>query len=194
MTHINKKLNLVIPVYRDEKATLFVHSTPMSSESFQNYWMLAAQTMNALLTRDIGVMAPRFARQMLYAVALEQAGPLEEMKVAATQAADRFMSEIRRMTNVMVPAKHGWDLVPLDDALAAGLIDSDEAGEIDSAIVFFTAGSHAHRKTELPRLYGSLGLWGARTESLNCTDFRTSLLTLTASANSGGKTPLLATA
>lgn len=182
---ITKNLNLVIPIDRDDGSQLFLHSTPIASDVFKQYWLLAGQTMNALYTKGVGLFAPRYACEMLHEVAKENAGPDPQRQAQEVDRAERFVAEIRRMTNVFLLGKSGWEMRPLDDAKSASLIDADEAEEIDGALVFFTCGSRSHRKADQEQVNGALSLWGARIESLSCTDFRSSLPTSKEIANSG---------
>ena len=46
---IDKKLNLIVPVYGDDEKTIrcYVHSTPISRETFERYFLIIGQTFGA---------------------------------------------------------------------------------------------------------------------------------------------------
>ena len=47
-TTINKALNLVIPLPRDNGTTLHIHSTPISAEAFEQHWEIISQVWSGL--------------------------------------------------------------------------------------------------------------------------------------------------
>lgn len=179
---INRNLNLVVPIERADGSQVFVHSTPISSDVFDAYFLPIAKTFSAIYSEGLGVISgPRIADKLLRKISTDMGiweGP------GGVQAG--LVAEIRRLTNVFVPGKRGWEMVPFDDAKAAHTIEPDDAVEIEAALTFFTLVSAMHRKSDLPGILGgALRLWGSRTESLSCTEFMNSLPTLTESGNSG---------
>lgn len=178
---IDRRLNLVIPLLDAKKQIrAYAHHSAVSSEVFRKYWKVAGQTMNALYTEGIGLFAPRYAALMLREVAEKHDiwnGP---------EGVERgFVAELRRLTNVLVIGLKGWEMLPLHDALNMGSIDQDESDEIEGAIVFFTCGSHSHLKAQADQVSGALSLWNAQIESLNCTDFLSSLPISITTASTG---------
>lgn len=184
---IDRRLNLVVPIERGNGAPqLLVHATPVSTDVFRQYWEVAGQTMSALYTRGFGPFAPRYACEMLRKIAKENGGARpDEQQQELLRVEQGFLAEMRRLTNVFALGEKGWEMVPLDDARRSGLIDEDEANEVDNAVVFFTVASRSHLKSQMGEVSGALSLWGARTELLDCMEFRRSLMTSTAAANSG---------
>lgn len=175
---ISRTLHLVIPIEQGDK-TLFAHSTPIATETFDAYFLPIAKTFAAIYTEGLGVISgPRVAAKILKTVA-ESLGQWDEVKQG-------LMAEIRRLTSVFAPTDKGWDMIPLEEAINKQIIDTDDASEVDNAIVFFTLVWHMHKRTDRAEVIsGMASLWGARSESLNSTEFLASLQTSTAAAATG---------
>lgn len=181
---INKRLNLAIPVEREDKSVLWVHSTPVSAEVFDTYFLPLAKTFSEIYTQGLGAISgPRVADKLLRKVA-------REMGVwdAPGGVQQGLLPEVHRLTNALVPAERGMQMMPMDDAVNRGFIDKQDASEIEAALVFFTAASHMHRRSEIEAvLNAAMSLWGAETTWLDCTEFMSSLQMSTQDANSGAK-------
>lgn len=172
---IDRNLSLIIPVYQGEK-TLHIHATAIGASTFDTYFMPLAKTFSAIVSEGLGVVSgPRVAAKVLREVS-KNLGVWD----GDTGVEKGLLTEIRRLANVFAPTDHGWDMIPLEDAIRSNLIDSDDGDEIENALVFFTVSWHMVRKKEREAtLSGAASLWGARLESLSCTEFRASLPTLT---------------
>ena len=60
--HINRKLNLVIPIERADGSQIFTHSTPISAEVFDKYFLVIAKTFSAIYSEGLGPLGgPRVA-------------------------------------------------------------------------------------------------------------------------------------
>lgn len=175
---IDDRLNLVIPVELPA-GKAFVHSTPVSMEVFEANFMLVSKTFAAIYGEGLGAAAaPRIAAMLLRRIAKE---------TGDIKSADALLAEVRRLSNVFAPTPQGWEMIPLEDALAKGVIPKEDASEVENAIVFFIVASAMHRRSDLAEvLDGATRLWGAQTSSSSCTDFRDSLPTSTAAAISVG--------
>lgn len=183
---IDRKLNLVVPITRDDGTQFFVHSTPVSADVLQQFWQFTGQTMNALYTRGFGMFAPRYACDMLKEIAKESAGSNEQKQAEELARVERgFLAEIRQRTNVFVPGDKGWEMRAFEEAKLSGIIDTDEADEVESACVFFTCALRAHIKSQLEEVRGALSLWNAQTTLLSCTEYKKSLPTSTVGASTG---------
>lgn len=180
---ISKNLNLVIPVTRTDGAEIFVHSTPISADVFDTYFLPISKTFAAIYGQGLGMLAgPRVADKLLKKVSKE----LGEWE-GPGGVEQGLMAEIRRSTTVMAPGKGGWEMLTFDDAVKMQQIDKDDAAEIEGALVFFMVSSAMHRKQDLPQILGgAMKLWGARTDVSNSTDYLNSLRTLTVVGSSGG--------
>jgi len=98
---LDKALNLVIPIDQDE-GRIYVHSTPISLEVFEKYFLAISKTFAAIYSEGLNVLAgPRVAALML-------------RRVSDDLGLDTgLIDEIRRLSNVIVSGK----AVPLEVAL-----------------------------------------------------------------------------
>jgi hypothetical protein len=172
MIRINRHLNLVIPVTLADGAQVFVHSTPISSDVFDTFFMPIAKTFAAIYSEGLGIVAgPRIADKMLRKVS-QDLGVWE----GSTGVQNGLIAEMHRLTNVLAAGKKGWEMWPFDEAKTKGLIDKDDAAEIEAALCFFTVTSAMHRKADLHEILGgAMKLWGAQIEPLSCTEYMNSL-------------------
>lgn len=180
---INKKLNLVIPLETDD-GIAFVHSAPVGREVFETYFLTLSKTFAAIYGEGLSIMAgPRVAALMLKKISIDLG-----MWEGVGGVGNGLVGEIRRLTNVIVPAEGGRKTVMLDEALSGGFIDDDLYREIEGHLVFFTCLSHLHNRAQLPVMLEKAGdLWGTQITSLDCTEFEKSLMTSTTDGNSGEK-------
>jgi hypothetical protein len=179
---IDKNLNIVIPVTRADGAQIFVHSAPISSDVFDTYFLVISKTFAAVYSEQLGPIAgPRVAHKLLKKVAME-------MKVweGAGGVAKGLVAEMHRLTNVVAPAARGWETIPFDEACARDVLDPTDASEIEGTLTFFTVGSCMYRRAELrENMAVAMEIWGARIESLDCTEFINSLPTSIGGGNTG---------
>lgn len=179
---IDRKLNLVVPIESDGKI-IYVHSMPVSKQVFESNFLVMAKTFSRIHSEGLGAIGgPRIAAFMLKQVATD-------MGEEAAEAVEKgLMNEIRRLTNVVMIGASGWETVPFVEAVAKKLISEEDVAEVENAMVFFTVASAMYRREQRQvMLTGAARLWGAQIESLNCTEFATSLRTLTQVESSGAK-------
>lgn len=178
---LNQRLNFVIPI-ECEVGEILVHATPISREVFERYYMEIAKTFSRIYNDGLGITAgPRVAKMILKQVATDLGtwdGP------AGVESG--LLAEIRRLANAVVPSPSGWEVISLHEAVTKGVINPDDAAEVDNALTFFSVASSMHKRAELSVILEGAGrLWGARAESLSCTELKNSLQTLTAPENTG---------
>lgn len=181
---IDRKLHLVIPLTgTDGSIRTYVHSTAITSDIFEKYWLVISKTFAAIHSEGLGnVAGPRVADKLLKMTA-EQLGIWKDVQTG-------LVAEIQRLTNVLVQGDDGWELMPFHDAKKQGLLEPEDAAEVEAAVTFFTVASSMYRREiRALMLAGAAELWGAQISSQNCTDTLTSLQTSTEAANSGAKTP-----
>jgi hypothetical protein len=199
---INNRLNLVIPVEQNG-SVLFVHSMPISPETFDQHHLIIAKTFSAIYSEGLGAMSgPRIAGKILRDIAKKDGawdGPL------GVEAG--VVKEIQRLSNVVIPdggpaaldkkespdvwRAPAWKTVTLHEALARDLIEEDDREVVENALVFFTVVSSMHTKGVLRGVMETVcGLWSAQTSLLSCTAFAASLPTSIATANSGETAPV----
>jgi hypothetical protein len=185
---IDRKLNLVIPIYdadNDEKIIAYVHSTPITSQTFEVYWEVLGVTFNYFYSGGLGLAASaRLAAKALKKCAIQLNAWEGDAGVERG-----LMAEIHRLTNVLYVGDKGWQSIGYYDAKKLKIVSEDDLAVVESAIVFFTVFSVMHRKKDLPNvLAAAYALWGARIESLSCTEFMSSLVTSTESVTTGVRT------
>jgi len=187
--NIDKRLNLVVPIERDDGTNLYIHSTPISYEVFEKYFLVISKTFAGIYSEGLNVLAgPKIAAIMLKRIAQELGLWDGEEGVGSG-----LMSEIRRLSNVLCLTDGKWQPLPLETALNRGLIGEDDFREAEGAIVFFICISAMHKRSLVEStLNGMCDLWGLQTTSLNCSEYGNLLPTLTETDNSGEKVTLSA--
>lgn len=179
---INKKLNLVIPIERDDGSRIYIHSAPISREVFEMYFRVMARAFADIQKLGMAVaLGPKLAEISLRQIAKESG------QWDGDDGVERgLMGEIRRLSNVIVPGPNGWRAMPLTDAIGDKLIEPEDIEEAEGAIVFFILSSAMSPKSVLAiNLQATTEWWGSQITSSNCTEFARSLPTLTATGNSG---------
>lgn len=184
---IDRHLHLVVPVECDNGTKKYVHSAPIGESVFDSYFKVLAKTFAEIC--GLGMLAgPRVAHKLLQQTAIDL-GVWDDVRrpgvAPVIGVKNGLIAEIHRLTNVLAPTEKGWETLPYHDAVKNGVLDAADAMEVEAAISFFTVGSTLYSKAELKMLTLSLDNWSARTESLNCTEFRNSLRTSTAAASTG---------
>jgi hypothetical protein len=178
---IDRRLNLVIPIERDD-GIAYVHATPISREVFEANYLPISKAFAAIYSQGLGLMAgPRVAALVLKQVSIDLG-----MWDGPTGVEASLMNEIRRLANVLAPGPGGWQPTPFQEAIDRQMLSPDDAAEVQNALVFFIVASAMHRRTELASvLAGAAQLWGAQIESLTLMEFSASLPTSTETASSG---------
>jgi len=192
-TSIDRHLKIVIEIPRGERPPIYVHSTGMSVDTFEQYFDLCGPTMNALNVGGYGYYAPRYASLVFKQIAMRPLQFVEKDKTeehARTKAAlearlTAFYNELHRLTFVVALKDGRWDMVPVDDAKAMGAISEEEYSRADAALVFFTCASQSVPPDQVEGILGGLMLFNSRIESLSCTEFVTYLQTLMKDGSSG---------
>lgn len=176
---INNKLNLVVEVETSE-GSIFVHSTPLSREVFERYFVVIGKTFSSVMSSGLSVISgPRVAAMMLRKVAQE-----EGVWDGRDGVENGLFAEIRRLSSVIFPSSSGWQTLPLQAAVDRQVIDEDDLSEVENLITFFICVSAMVRKGEVSSILEKMLLWGAQTSSLNVTEYQNSLPTLTATESS----------
>lgn len=178
------KLHFIVPIERDDGATVYVHSAPLHREVFERYFMPLSQTFTAIYGQGISLISgPRVAALMLRKIA-EVSGEWE----GPEGVRDGLKAEIERLSSFIAMTPDGWQPIPLHDALQAGALDPDEAAEVDGMVTFFIVASAMHKRSELAGvLTFAAKTWSAQISSLNSTAFAASLPTSTTADDSAAK-------
>lgn len=192
---IDKRLNLVVPIYDDadsQKLIAYVHSTPLSEEAVERHFMLLAQVFAQVFQQGLGFAAgPAIAMRLLRRVAENTQVWINEDKTPGE--AQLLVEEIRRLTTIIVPNGAGWQQVPLQIAVDMKHISAEDRQEVENAIVFFIAASATlPRKQRQALLQEAVDLWGARLSSSSCTEWIASMTTPKEVVSTGAKSPVVA--
>jgi|SRR5581483_648970 len=192
---IDRRLNLVVPIYADDGKTVvaWVHSTPLSAEIIDRDFLLLGQTFNSIFSDGLGAAAgPGHAMRLLRAISERQGTWENEDKTPGR--GKLLVEEIRRRTNVAVPATPGgWETVPLDVAVQRGQLSGEDKSEVENVIAFFMCVSATLSRTERGAMLSSFAaLWDAQLSSSTCTEWAASLKTSTQGAPSGARSPATA--
>lgn len=178
---IDSRIHLVFPVKRADGSMLFVHSTPIATETYRAYWKPLSLTFADVVGTNLARVGPRVAQLVLQDVS-------ERLGVWDTKDGVKagLLTAIRQLTNVFVLDKGRWDMLQIEDAAKNGLLDEEDMAEVEGRLIFFTAGSRLFlRETRREMLEGAFQPWKAQIKSLNCTEFGNFLQTSTEAENSG---------
>ncbi|MDE3023901.1 MAG: hypothetical protein KGI54_18950 [Pseudomonadota bacterium] len=143
---INENLNLVLPVREDEDGNPLVYAfhTPITREIFEASFRIIAATKASLFGKGFVFAAdtgPRIAALTLKDEGrrdAESRGEVDEQGHPRDGGAHALLAEIKRLTLILAPSSHGWDMLPVDTAIHSEYMDEDEWREVESALVFFT--------------------------------------------------------
>lgn len=195
MVVVDKRLNLVIPIVRDDETRLYIHATPLRPETFEVYHLVLAKTFSAFALNGLDPRSgPSVAALILKDVAkATMRGPDQTWWDGSDGVGGEagLMAEIRRLSNAVVatPDK-GWTTLPLALALTQGLLSAEEAAEVDSLLAFFTVVSLVAPRADRARLVrGEAVVHDLLTTLSDCTAFAASLRTSTPAANTGASPP-----
>jgi|SRR6185312_5787273 len=186
IARISKKLNLVIPVDRDDGSTVYVHSTPIPKELFERKWMVMSRALNMINLVAGGPLAG--IRTAVYALrdSARQTGDLD----GPDGIEEILLPEIWRLTNVIVPSGRSWEPMPLADAVREGKLSDEDRSEVEHAVCFFILCSLIQSRAELAKtLTGLELLLDARTTLSTPTAFAASLPTSNGAETSGATPP-----
>ena len=195
MTTINRKLNLVVPIMRDDETVLYVHSTPLMPETFEKYHLVLAKAWSMFAQNGLDPRSgPSVAAFILRDVAQQTArapgldwweGP------DGVGGEGGLMAEMRRLTNVIAPSKErGWGSVPLETALDQKLLSDEEKSEVLNLLTFFTVASLVPPRVDREKLVkGMAAIYELQTTYSNVMDFITSLKTSTTDDSTGENVP-----
>lgn len=171
---IDAKLNIVVEIETSD-GSIFVHSTPISNDVFEKYFLVISKTFAALISQGLSfVSGPRVAALMLKKVATDMG-----VWDGVDGVQNGLMAEIRRSSNVMFPTPAGWQMIPYHTAIEREMLDAQDVNECDGIIAFFICASAMSRRSEIGPVLDQMVMWGARSTSFNCLAYRDSLPTST---------------
>lgn len=168
---IDKKLNLVSNITRDDGSIVYLHVTPLPYEVVEEHCLLLGNLFTNFISQVGGLGAARVAAMML------RKKIKKDQEFSGDSSRPNIVDEIQRMTSVIWNDKGSWKTTGLDSALKQEIISPDEYREVEGEVVFFMVSS-AIQKAELisPTVGAVIGMYGGQLESSSATAFRDSLL------------------
>lgn len=168
---IDKKLNLVCSISRDDGSLIYVHNSPFPYEVVEEHCLMLGSLFTGFIAQVGGLGAARVAAMMLRK-------KIKKEQEVTGQDGPNIVDEIQRQTTVIFNDNGQWKSVPLDSAMKQGIISADEFREVEGEIVFFMVSS-AIQKPELikPTVGSVIGMFGGQLTLSSATEWRDSLLT-----------------
>ncbi|QXB23791.1 hypothetical protein [Lelliottia amnigena] len=169
---IDKKLNLVTNITRDDGSVVYLHVTPLPYEVVEEHCLLLGNLFTNFISQVGGLGAARVAAMML------RKKIRKEQELSGESSGPNVVDEIQRMTSVIWNDKGTWKTTGLDSALKQEIISPDEYREVEGEVVFFMVSS-AIQKPELikPTVGIVIGMFGGQLTLSTATEWRGSLLT-----------------
>lgn len=171
---IDKKLNLVTNITREDGSIVYLHVTPFPYEVVEEHCLLLGNLFTNFISQVGGLGAARVAAMMLRKKLKRE----QELNADNGPHGPNIVDEIQRLTSVVWNDGGAWKTTSFDAAMKQGIISPDEYREVEGEVVFFMVSS-AIQKSQLiaPTVGSVIGMFGGQLESLNVTAFRDSLLT-----------------
>ncbi|TKU44112.1 hypothetical protein FDX24_05500 [Citrobacter sp. wls716] len=174
---IDKKLNLVTNITRDDGSIVYLHVTPFPYEVVEEHCLLLGNLFTNFISQVGGLGAARVAAMMLRKkLQREQELRDEANQQAPTQQAPTIVDEIQRLTSVVWNDCGTWKTASFEVAMKQGIISPDEYREVEGEVVFFMVSSAIQKAHLIAPTVGSvIGMFGGQLVSLSVTAFRDSL-------------------
>ncbi|WES88776.1 hypothetical protein [Dickeya fangzhongdai] len=166
---IDKKLNLVSNITRDDGSIVYLHVTPFPYEVVEEHCLLLGNLFTQFISQVGGLGSVRVAAMMLRK-------KLQQERAAGNAAGPSIVDEIQRLTAVIYNENGQWKSVPYDSALKQGVITPDEYREVEGEVVFFIVSSAIQKRDLIAPTVGAvIGMFGGQLTVLSVTEFRDSL-------------------
>ncbi|WP_234090131.1 hypothetical protein [Enterobacter asburiae] len=177
---IDKKLNLVTNITRDDGSIVYLHVTPFPYEVVEEHCLLLGNLFTNFISQVGGLGAARVAAMMLRKKLKREQELMDEANQQAQQAqqAPTIVDEIQRLTSVVWNDGGTWKTASFEVAMKQGVISPDEYREVEGEVVFFMVTSAIQKAHLIAPTVGSvIGMFGGQLVSLSVTAFRDSLQT-----------------
>lgn len=177
---IDKKLNLVTSVTRDDGSIVYLHVTPFPYEVVEEYCVLLGNLFTNFITQVGPLGSARVAAMMLKKrLKQEQEARLEDGKsLSDLPKSLTLVDEIQRLTVVIHNVGGQWKTTPLEVAFNQGIIDPDEYREVEGEVVFFMVSSAIQKANLIAPTVGTvIKMYDGQLTSSSVTAFRDSLQT-----------------
>ncbi|MFZ5326633.1 hypothetical protein [Enterobacter asburiae] len=171
---IDKKLNLVTNITREDGSIVYLHVTPFPYEVVEEHCLLLGNLFTNFISQVGGLGAARVAAMMLRKKLKRE----QDLSAEQGQQGPTIVDEIQRLTSVIWNDGGAWKTTSFDAAMKQGIISPDEYREVEGEVVFFMVSS-AIQKAQLiaPTVGSVIGMFGGQLVSSSVTAFRDSLLT-----------------
>ncbi|HGK7507599.1 TPA: hypothetical protein ACJ569_003559 [Kluyvera cryocrescens] len=167
---IDRKLNFVSTVIREDGTLLYLHAVPLPYEVVEENCVLLGSMFNNFFSMVGGIGAPRVAAMMLRKALKAQ----QEREPGAPTIID----DMQRLTTVVWNDDGVWKTTPLDTAFKQGIISPDEYREVEGEVVFFMVASAIQKANLIAATVGqALDAYNGQLTSLTSTGYRDSLPT-----------------
>lgn len=171
---IDKKLNLVTNITREDGSIVYLHVTPFPYEVVEEHCLLLGNLFTNFISQVGGLGAARVAAMMLRKKLKRE----QELNADNGQRGPNIVDEIQRLTSVVWNDGGTWKTTSFDAAMKQGIISPDEYREVEGEVVFFMVSSAIQKAHLIAPTVGSvIGMFGGQLESLSVTAFRDSLQT-----------------
>lgn len=171
---IDKKLNLVTNITREDGSVVYLHVTPFPYEVVEEHCLLLGNLFTNFISQVGGLGAARVAAMMLRKKLQRE----QELRDEANQQAPTIVDEIQRLTSVVWNDGGAWKTASFEVAMKQGIISPDEYREVEGEVVFFMVTSAIQKAHLIAPTVGSvIGMFGGQLVSLSVTAFRDSLQT-----------------
>ncbi|UVW51660.1 hypothetical protein NYO12_21235 [Klebsiella variicola] len=177
---IDKKLNLVTNITRDDGSIVYLHVTPFPYEVVEEYCVLLGNLFTNFITQVGPLGSARVAAMMLKKrLKQEQEARLEDGKsLSDLPKSLTLVDEIQRLTVVIHNVGGQWKTTPLEVAFKQGVIDPDEYREVEGEVVFFMVSSAIQKASLIAPTVGTvIKMYDGQLTSSSGTAFRDSLQT-----------------
>lgn len=177
---IDKKLNLVTNITREDGSIVYLHVTPFPYEVVEEHCLLLGNLFTNFISQVGGLGAARVAAMMLRKK-LQREQELRDEANQQTQQGQQtptIVDEIQRLTSVVWNDGGAWKTASFEVAMKQGIISPDEYREVEGEVVFFMVSSAIQKAHLIAPTVGSvIGMFGGQLVSLSVTAFRDSLQT-----------------
>lgn len=177
---IDKKLNLVSNITREDGSIVYLHVTPFPYEVVEEHCLLLGNLFTQFISQVGGLGSVRVAAMMLRK-------KLQQER-AAGNTGPSIVDEIQRLTVVIYNDNGQWKSVPYESALKQSVITPDEYREVEGEVVFFIVSSAIQKRDLIAPTVGAvIGMFGGQLTASSVTEFRDSL----PKSNQDTDTPIL---
>ncbi|ELP5234882.1 hypothetical protein JQN59_18045 [Citrobacter sp. B72] len=171
---IDKKLNLVTNITREDGSIVYLHVTPFPYEVVEEHCLLLGNLFTNFISQVGGLGAARVAAMMLRKKLKRE----QDLDADQGQRGPTIVDEIQRLTSVIWNDGGTWKTTSFDVAMKQGIISPDEYREVEGEVVFFMVSSAIQKAHLIAPTVGSvIGMFGGQLVSSSVTAFRDSLQT-----------------